>query len=134
VFGSFEFDYLKPGGDYSITLEHNDRELYRGPEFSLSGSGNQSPAFLNPIDITGQLRVWKTIPLQADGTPFPPKTYFYFKPENGDPNRCRTNKQGVLFQVTTSDVNSATIIPRDGHKPGLMTWPWSTERLQLDPE
>lgn len=134
VFGTFMFDYLKPGNGYFITLEHNDRELYRGPEFSLSGSGDQSPDFLNPIDLTGKLRVWKTTPLQADGTPFPAKTYFYFKPDVGEPNRLRTNKLGQLVQVTTNDVNSAQLLIRDGYLPGEMTWPFDQERLQLEAE
>lgn len=134
VFGSFMFDYLKPGTGYYITLEHNDRELYRGPEFSLSGSGDQSPDFLNPIDLTGKLRVWKTIPLQADGTPFPVKTYFYFSAGDGGANRVRTNKLHQLVQVTSSDVNSVTIIPRDGYLPGELTWPNLAEKLQLETE
>lgn len=134
VFGSFTFDYLRPGDGYYITLEHNDRELYRGPEFSLSGHGDQSPDFLNPIDIRGQLRVWKTTPLQANGKPFPHKTYFYFMPDNGEPNRLRTNKSGQIIQVTTNDVNSAKLLIREGYYPGEMSWPWTADTLQMTPE
>jgi hypothetical protein len=131
VFGSFKFDYLRPANDYIITLEHNDVELYRSPEFIVNGSGDVAPALINPIDLRGKLRVWSVTPLQSDGKPFPAKTYFMAKSEDDPLCRVRTNMHGLLTQVTSSDVDQISIIPREGYQEGILTWPLTAEKLQL---
>jgi len=131
VFGGFTFDYLRPGNDYIITLEHNDVELYRSPEFIVGGSGDVAPALINPIDLRGKLRVWSVTPLQSDGNPFPAKTYFMVRSKDVPLCRARTNKQGLLTQVTSNDFVQISIIPRAGYQAGVLTWPVTTEKLQL---
>jgi hypothetical protein len=126
--GGFSVDYLRPAADSWVSVECNGRELWRSAPILIEGEGdtNFRPSQVQDVDLRGQLRVWSTQIVGADGQPYGEEFRMQCITPDGASNWLKVSKEGNLSQLLPSAVENVKLAVRDAD-PIDLSWPPATQ-------